>query len=102
MKPFRFFAAAIAIAWISGCAFNPQTQLNDAKAVAQGQCKFGELIYVCYMLQKGNEYYVVAVDRQGPLAVYRVPGMQNEFTEDEMQLVWSREPSRRRNDNASS
>ena len=70
-------------------AFNPE-DLRDATILRGGQCIFDEAVLKCFILQKGNDFYIVAFDEEGLSMVFRVDALKDEYEEKEMRRVWKR------------
>lgn len=99
MKNFRFFAAAVLITWVtSTAAFTPHLDLKDAQAVAEGQCDHDKRTYKCFILAKGDDLYIVAVDNLGVVAVYLADGLKQDYDSKDVVLVWTRIPLRRKDE----
>lgn len=95
MKNIRIYAAAVSMMWVSAFAFTPEVDLKDSKAIAQGQCNYRDAYYVCFILVKDEKKYMVAVDIKGPLAVYEIKEIKQDYNKDEVKIVWERDPDRR-------
>ena len=103
MRNMRLIASAVSFAWVVTFA---QAQVKDidlsgAVPVSNGQCEHDGKYYKCFILQKVDKYYMVAIDSQGTLAIYSVPGLKDDYEEEECVLLWSRTPKRRKDDGTS-
>ena len=97
VKKVRLFAMALTFAWVNALAFNPDVDLKNANVVAEGQCDHEGTLYKCFILEKNNKKYIVAVGK-GVRGVYLIKSgkLQDSYTEDELELVWTVEPQRRK------
>lgn len=97
VKKVRWFAIALTFAWVNALAFNPDIELKDAKIIAEGQCDHEGTLYKCFILEKNNKKYIVAVGK-GVRGVYLIKSgkLQDTYLEDELELVWTLEPQRRK------
>jgi hypothetical protein len=77
-------------------AFEPKVDLKGSEAIGKGHCKFVDMTYVCFVLKKDEKYYIAAVDNNGVLAVYSVSGLKQDYTAEEMKLIWQRDSQERR------
>lgn len=99
MKNIRTLVMTAALTWVtSALAFTPVVDLKNAKVVGEGQCAHQERMYKCFLLTNDGKHYIVAVDTFGLLAVYLVPGAKEDYDEDEVTLLWTRVPSRRKDE----
>lgn len=99
MRNFRKYVGVIALCWVmSAMAFVPHIDLKDAIVVAEGQCGHEEMLYKCFMLKKENIFYMIAVDAIGVIAVYTVKELKQDYEPDEVKLIWTRTPSRRKDE----
>lgn len=104
VKKIRYYAAAMTLAWMNAQAFDPSVDLKDSTALAQGQCEHNEVVYLCFLVQKGDKKYVVAVGRKGNengiIAVYLVltNDKKANYTADDLAQVYPEPPKRRGND----
>lgn len=96
MKNIRVYAAAVSMTWVTAFAFTPEVDLKDSKAVAQGHCNYRDAYYVCFILVKGDKKYMVPVDIKGPLVVYEIQEIKQDYKEEETKILWEREPDRRK------
>lgn len=97
MRNFRKYAGVIALCWVmQAMAFVPHIDLKEATVVAEGQCEHEARLYKCFILSKEASYYIMAVDAVGVVAVYSVKEMKQDYEPDELKLVWSRTPARRK------
>lgn len=97
VKKIRWFAIALSFTWVNALAFDPDIDLKNAEAVARGQCEHEKIVYVCFVLKKESKLYIVAVGK-GVQGVYLIKSdkLQGSYNEDEMELVWTLTPQRRR------
>ena len=70
--------------------FDPEIDLKDSKAVAQGQCGYKGNTYLCYAVEKADKKYLVAVDSKGLVVVYAVKGFKQVYDDTETTTVWQR------------
>lgn len=96
MRNIRVYAAAVSMTWVTAFAFTPEVDLKGAVAIAQGQCNYRDTYYVCFLLTKGDKKYMVPVDIKGPLAVYEIQEIKQDYKEGDYTLVWEREQDRRK------
>lgn len=101
MRNMRAIVGAVSLAWVTAFAQPSSIDLTGAVPVSKGQCEHNGSYYVCFIFQKVDKFYMVAVDIQGPLAIYSVPGLKDDYFEEECVLLWSRTPKRRKDDGTS-
>ena len=96
MKNVRMLAVALTLAWVNSYAFNPSIDLQGGEAIAEGQCPIDNMIYKCFIVKKDENLFIVVVDEAGPLAVFSVKEIKQDYSEDEVTKVWTRHISNRR------
>ena len=98
MRNMRAIVGAMPLAWVTAFAQPQDIDLSGAVPVSRGQCEHDGSYYVCFILQKEDKHYMIVVDIKGPLALYSVPGLKDDYLEEECVLLWSRTPKRRKDD----
>lgn len=86
----RTLAVALSMAWFQALAFSPEVDLKGSEAVARGRCNHEGRTYICFILKKDGNLYLVPIDQKGAIIVYQVKELKGEYDEDEMTLLWQR------------
>ena len=92
MKDLKYAIVLVAIlaSFAVFAGFDPDIELKDSKAIAQGQCGHKGKPYVCFAIEKADKKYLVAVDSKGVVAVYAIKAVQPTYEDNEAELVWER------------
>lgn len=99
MRNFRTVVCAGALMWVlTAQAFVPEIDLKDAKVVSEGQCATMGRLYKCFLVEDKDKHYIVVVDSAGFLVIYKVPGKKADYDEAEVDIVWQRTPTRRKDE----
>ena len=101
MRNMRAIVGSVSLAWVTAFAQPSNIDLSGAIPVSKGQCEHNGRYYVCFILQKADKFYLIAFDIQGLLALYSVPGLKDDYMDEEVTLLWSRTPKRRKDDASS-
>lgn len=77
--------------------------LAAAKPVAQGQCKLGERVYMCILVELDSNFYIAVVDNAGVLVVFQVKESAKDhpdIKDEDLEVIYQRpnEKTRRRTD----
>lgn len=99
MRNFRTVVCSVALMWVLAAqAFVPEIDLKDAKVVSEGQCATMGRLYKCFLVEDKDKHYIVVVDSAGFLAIYKVSGKKADYDEAEVEIVWQRAPTRRKDE----
>lgn len=99
VRNMRHVFPIIGLMWVTTFAFAEYDVKKDMEGflpVGQGQCQYRGQVYVCFLLRKDGEYRIVTVDARGALSVTKVKELKPTYREDECEILWEREPERRK------
>lgn len=71
-------------------AFNPSVELKESTILDDGDCFFDDKMLKCFLLQKGEKLYMVALDKEGLYLVFLVKEIKEQYEEKEMLRMWKR------------
>lgn len=99
----RGFALGMKITWVhQSDLWKPTIDLSESQVLGQGHLVQADMIYVCFLVRKGLNLYIVSADKDGARAIFMVKTISQDYMPEELQLVWERSNlHRRRNDEAS-
>ena len=100
MKDLKYAVVVVVIlaSFAVFAGFDPDIDLKDGKAVQQGLCKHAGTVYTCFGVIKNDSKYIVAVDEKGVVAVHSVTEFKQNYSMEDITLIWERKRSYTRND----
>lgn len=98
----RGFALGMKITWVhQSNLYKPTIDLSESQVIGQGQLIQADMIYVCFLVRKGLNLYIISADKDGARAIFIVERINQDYMPEDLQLVWERSNlHRRKNDEA--